>query len=219
MEVVSMPNDSQIQFMAIKQVNGAKYCPGIKASPEEYANDQFEEMITSINSGTFQPDQDVCGTYLCSEPSTKWTKSKVSWFRTGQIDMADMSVIQEHLPRALKKEKPLRVQVQMLADTGATKPMLSQKLIDDNKYLQTCLTYKIKPQPVTMGDNCKVHVDMCMQFTITGTGNGCQLCSYAINISTARHTIENATKHDHPAAHAEEDHTGILSCTARSMHQ
>lgn len=109
MEVVSMPNDSQIQFMAIKQVNGAKYCPGIKASPEEYANDQFEEMITSINSGTFQPDQDVCGTYLCSEPSTKWTKSKVSWFRTGQIDMADMSVIQEHLPRALKKEKPLCV--------------------------------------------------------------------------------------------------------------
>ncbi len=139
-------------------------------------------MITSINSGTFQPDQDICGTYLYSEPSAKRVKSKTSWFETGQIDMADLSVIQGHLPNALKHEKPLRIQVRTLADTGATKPMLSQKLIDGNKYLQSCPTYKIKPRPVTMGDNHNVYVDMCIQFMINIGGHWFKFIAFALDI-------------------------------------
>lgn len=57
--------------MAVKQTNGAKYRPGKQMDAEEYANDCFEEMITSINSGMFRPDQDVCGMYLHSEPNAK----------------------------------------------------------------------------------------------------------------------------------------------------
>ncbi len=85
--------------------------------------------------------------------------------------MAEMSVIQGHLPEAPKQDKPLCVQMRILVDTGAMKPMLSWKLLQTNKYLQSCPMYKIKPQPVTMGDNRKVLVDICVQFTINMGGH------------------------------------------------
>ncbi len=107
MEAVQGAKDPKISLMAVCQCNGAKYKSDTHSDQTENDNNQFEEMITSINSGMFRPDQDVCGTYLFSEPTAKWTTTKGSWFRMGQIDMVEMSVIQGHLPEAQKQDKLL----------------------------------------------------------------------------------------------------------------
>ncbi len=107
LEVVQGAKDPKVSMMAVRQCNGAKYKPRPQNDDGEHDNDCFEEMITSINAGMFRPDQDICGMYLHSEPKANWTKTKGSWFRTGQIDMTEMSVIQGHLPEAQKQDKPL----------------------------------------------------------------------------------------------------------------
>ncbi len=60
--------------------------------------------------------------------------------------------------------------------------MISRKLWQTNEYLHSCPTHTIKTRPVTMGDNQRVLVDTCVQFTINLGGHWFEFIAFVMDM-------------------------------------
>ena len=153
---------------------------------EQYTEDRYENVQIELSS-KFNPNQNVCVTYLWSEEGTEKhlmgdahdDNYNKMWFKEGRfpINIYGKSV------GYLLNGTGIKIKVNTLIDSDCSKPILNRNFYERNKFIHSYPIYKIETRGVRIANDTIIPVDEAIHFMIKFQGHVFEIIAYLANMT------------------------------------
>ena len=147
----------------------------IPIGEDSYLNDRYQEVSSTLVNG-FNPEEDICATYLWSSEGAIEHET-TSEFKKGSFGMTRNCITHGYLLNETK------IPVVVLNDSGATKPLIRRKFVEQNEFMDKYPRYKIKKQSIITANGNLMYVTECLKFLISLGGHVIELVAYIADMA------------------------------------
>ena len=156
------------------------YVPTLHTAYNEGSYGTIDIRLTSV----FDPNRNICATYLWSDVSLSGPMFSKAW---SLVDGEELWFLQGRFPISQSGEVSAKLTddtvMNVLIDTGCSKPIVNSRFVANTPLLQKSRKHWIDPVDVVVANDERIRVDHCIAVIMNIQGHWFEFISYVAPIS------------------------------------